>query len=164
MVVIASAAHGCRDSRLEAATSGLPTRLLVLPVSARTLAGIAFLWATLPLFLAALLYTRCIIRPIANDAPLFWPGLLLATLARWPTLSLPWQSRPQPRSFSSPFRALFWLRRRARFWSFLVMCAICMLVCWPAVWFLEKVLLDETWLQAYLDVSHMSRSMGVAWL
>ncbi len=239
LLVIGSAAHGGQDSRLEAATSGLPMRLLVLPVPARTLAGIVFLWVTLPVFLTALLYTRCVILPIVGDAPLFWPGLLMATLAawlvavawlpfplpglrpvavavlvvgfatlgavaaeeklsadvlascflvqwplvyglmvvaiyrarrgegidaRWPTLSLPWKGRPRPRSFASPFRALVWLRWRARFWSFLVMSAICMLVCWPAVWFLEKVLLEKVWLLAYLDASQLSESVGVGWL
>jgi hypothetical protein len=211
----------------------------VLPISSWTLAGVAFFWATLPVFLTTLLCTRCIIRPIVVDAPLFWPGLLLATLAawlvvvtwmpfplpglrpvvasglvvgfavlgivearwrlpegslagglllqwplayglmvvavqrarrgegvgaRWPWLALPWRSRPRPRSFASGFQALLWLRRRARSWTFLVMFVIAMLVCWPAVWFLEKVLLEKDWLLAYLNASHLSESMAVAWL
>jgi hypothetical protein len=239
MLAIGSAALGSQQARLESAASGLPARLLVLPVSSWTLAGVAFFWATLPVFLTALLYTRCILRPIAVDAPLFWPGLLMATLAawlvvvtwmpfplpglrlvvasglvvgfvvlgivvgerhlpegilagcllvqwplayglmvvavhrarrgegvgaRWPSLALPWRSRPRPRSFASVFGALLWLRRRARVSSFLVMCVICMVVCWPTVWFLEKVLLEKEWLLAYLDASHLSESMAVAWL
>src|SRR3954464_339694 len=48
LLAAAAAAYGF-EARLEAASSGLPPRLLVLPVPARTLALVSFLSATVPI-------------------------------------------------------------------------------------------------------------------
>jgi hypothetical protein len=87
------------EGRLEAAESGFPVRLFVLPVRTRMLVGWPMLQGMATAVVLWLVWDRFVLRPSGVATPAWWPAMLAAVVAIsqtmvWLPFGLPWLRLP----------------------------------------------------------------------